>query len=154
MRICFRGRTSVVKNHLEDNETEISDVEVFRDIAGKSHLIENAYHPKEAFTQYIHDGTPFATELLKVIEPGGWIRFVFDEETQRLLVETEYKTRRPLAAQELEYLTKETVGQWSDGGGGYLADIFSENIDPYYVDIFPHFDDYNSSKPQVLEIPD
>jgi hypothetical protein len=154
MKICFRGRTSVTINHLEEDETEVSDVAVLRAIAAKSHFVEAAYDPNEAFTRFIHDGSPFATQLLKVIEPGGWIRFVFDEETQRLLVETEYKTQRPLTAQELAYLTEETVGQWSDGAGGYLADTFSENIDPYYVDIFPHLDDYNSNKPAMLEFPD
>lgn len=154
MRIIFQGRTSILKNHLEDDETEISDQALFREIAGKSHFIENTYNPREAFTQYIHDGSPFATELLKVIEPGGWIRFVYDEETQGLLVETEYKTSRPFTTQELAYLMKETVGQWSDGAGGYLADTFSEHIDPYYVDIFPQLDGYDSAKPRVLEFSD
>jgi hypothetical protein len=97
--------------------------------------IKALYDDAGAFTQYLHDGSEFATELLERIKFGGWVRLVYDEATEKLFVETEYECEGKLTEKEIAFLVEATVGQWSDGAGGAAMDQFSECIEPYYVEI-------------------
>ena len=149
MKFLIRGRTNVVKNHLEDDEEDVSDPKVLRDIASKNKILAGLVEPEMLFGEYVDDGSEMGKSVSDAITGGGWVSLSFDEPSGHLLVSTEYELGRKLNATELQFLTKETLGQWSDGGGGGAMDEFSEHIEPYYVDVYPYLDDYDVSKPHV-----
>ena len=124
MRIVLRGTTEVVKNHLEDDEEQVTSPDILQMLALRSAELESMYDNHGAFSQYCDDGSEFATTLLKRIKFGGWVRLVYDELSQKLFVETEYESNEALTEAEIQFLAKETVGQWSDGAGAAAMDIF------------------------------
>ena len=135
MKLILRGSTSVVKNHLEDDEEEVDDPAVFADIAGKNDQLQELYDEEFAFTQFCDDGTEFSQSVRDRVKTGGWVSLVYDPDQKKLFVETTYESEEPLTEDEILFLVRETVGQWSDGGGGAAMDNFSESIEPYYVEL-------------------
>lgn len=55
---------------------------------------------------------------------GGTLRFAYDPAGNELRAVSEYRSRRPLTADELADLARQTEGTWSDGVGedGFEAD--------------------------------
>lgn len=135
MKIVLRGSTRVVKNHLEDDEEEITSPSVLQMIASKQAELEGLCDDDSAFSQYCHDGSPMADSLLKRIKLGGWVRLIYDQSAGKLFVETEYESVDDLSQEEIQYLVNETLGQWSDGVGSSAMDNFAEFIEPYYVEL-------------------
>ena len=135
MKLILRGKTQVVKNHLEDDEEDVTSPEILKMLASKDAELQSLYDEDAAFSQYLHDGSEFADRIMARVKLGGWVRLIYDETQQKLFVETEYEAERVLSEEEINYLVKATVGQWSDGSGGAAMDDFSEIIDPYYVEI-------------------
>lgn len=135
MKIVLRGSTRVVKNHLEEDEEDVTSPDVFRMIASKNSELESLYDEDSAFSQYCHDGSAFADALLKRIKPGGWVRLIYDDTEKKLFVETEYESMDDLSEEEIKFLVRETLGQWSDGAGGSAMDRFCDFIDPYYTEL-------------------
>jgi hypothetical protein len=64
---------------------------------------------------------------------GGVVKLVYERQQKHFCVVTEYTAPRKLKAAELKRLTRDTVGQWSDGigEGGFdeLADQLGVSID-------------------------
>lgn len=135
--IRFTRRVAVVKNHLEENEETTKDPKVLKKIHSKRRFLKRSYSPDRAFTNFIEDPSELASTLVKVLKPGGWIDLHFDEQQGVLFGVTEYRSERKLKARELSYLAEYTLAQWSDGGGAAAMDQFSEEIEPYYVDLCP-----------------
>lgn len=135
MKIVLRASTHVVKNHLEDDQEDVNSPDIFRMIASKNNELEALYDDDSAFSQYCHDGSDLADAILKRIKPGGWVRLVYDETLQNLFVETAYESTDDLSDDEIQFLVRETLGQWSDGAGGSAMDDFSGYIEPYYVEL-------------------
>ena len=136
MKLILRGKTLVVKNHLEDDEEDVTSPEILKMLASKDAELQSLYNEDAAFSQYFYNGTEFADSLMARVKPGGWLRLIYDETQQKLFVETEYEAEGALSEEEIKFLVKATVGQWSDGSGGAAMDDFSEFIDPYYVEIY------------------
>ena len=136
MKLILRGKTQVVKNHLEDDEEDVTSPEILKMLASKDAELQSLYDEDAAFSQYVHDGSEFADSFMARVKLGGWVRLIYDEAQQELFVETEYEAEGVLSEEEIKYLVKATVGQWSDGSGGAAMDNFSEIIDPYYVEIY------------------
>jgi hypothetical protein len=135
MKIVLRGSTRVVKNHLENDEEDVSSADVLKMIASKNDELQSLFNDEAAFSQYLHDGSEQADSIVGRLIPGGWVSLVFDDSDGRLYVETGYEAKGDLAPDEIEFLVRETLGQWSDGAGGSAMDDFSEFIDPYYVEL-------------------
>ena len=148
MKLILRGKTQVLKNHLEDDEEEITSPDVLRMLATKDAELQSMYDEDGAFSQYIHDGSEFADTLMARIKFGGWVRLIYDDAEQKLFVETEYEAEGQLNEEEINFLVEGTVGQWSDGSGAAAMDNFSEVIDPYYVEI----DEYDAADVKVTVI--
>ncbi len=94
MKIVLRGSTRVVKNHLEDDEEDVSAPDVLEMIAGKDKDLQSLYNEDSAFSQYLHDGSELANTIAAALTVGGWVRLVYDREQQKLFVETEYEASR------------------------------------------------------------
>lgn len=135
MKLILRGSTSVVKNHLEDDEEEVNDVAVFADIASRNEELQSLYDEEYAFINYCDDGTEFSQSIRDRVKTGGWVSLVFDPEQKKLFVETTYESEASLSDDEIQFLVRETMGQWSDGGGSAAMDSFSDSIEPYYVEL-------------------
>jgi len=73
-------------------------------------------YDEERFTDYI-GGPPEEDELAASLAPGGVISFGYRDGDEVLTATTEYRSRRPLTAEELRLLVDYTMGQWSDGIG-------------------------------------
>ncbi|MEZ4731209.1 MAG: hypothetical protein R3E79_29170 [Caldilineaceae bacterium] len=54
MKLVLRGFTRVIKNHLEDDEEDVSSPDIFRMIAAKNKELESLYDEEFAFSQYSH----------------------------------------------------------------------------------------------------
>lgn len=145
MKLILRGKTQVVKNHLEDDQEDVTSPEILKMLASKDPELQSLYNEDAAFSQYLHDGTDFAEQLIARVEFGGWVRLIYDDAQQKLFVETEYDVDGQLNEEEIEFLVNATVGQWSDGAGGSAMDDFSEFINPYYVEI----DEFDPTDVQV-----
>lgn len=148
MKLRIIGRTGVVKNHLEDDEQEVFDIEIYKTILSKNQVLVDAQDPDMLFQNFMDDGTENAQSVVNAITSGGWVSLELDENTNYLNIVTEYETNRELTKNEIEFVVSETVAQWSDGGGSAL-DHFSDEIAPFYVDPYPYFDDYDPDKPKV-----
>lgn len=145
MKMILRGSTRVFKNHLEADQEEITSPEILRMLASKNSELAALYDEESAFSQYCHDGSAFAAALLNRITPGGWVSLIYDEAAAQLLVETEYESSDDLSEEEITFLVRETLGQWSDGAGCNAMDRFSDSIHPYYVEL-------NASDPEQVVI--
>lgn len=154
MKVVICGRTNVVRNHLEDDEQDVTDPEILKMIASKNDVLADLSEPDLLFPEFINDGTELGETVSQAVGGGGWVSLGYEAGSGHLLVTTEYDLKRPLNKQELEYLVKDTVGQWSDGGGGAAMDDFAEHIEPYYVDVYPFLDDYDADNPVVNVIED
>jgi hypothetical protein len=67
------------------------------------------------------------------VEAGGHLRLVYRPQANEVWVVTEYQARRPLDAEELDFLAGYTRGQWSDGIGENFQSISVERYG-YEVD--------------------
>jgi hypothetical protein len=67
-------------------------------------------------TDYI-GGTPEEDEIVAALERSGQLRFALREGESSLRVVSTFVARRPLTTAELNWLRKDTLGQWSDGMG-------------------------------------
>jgi hypothetical protein len=74
----------------------------------------------ERFTDYL-GGNEAEDALVKVLEPGGYLRFDYDGHSPCLIAITEFRAVRGLDESELRALIEYTAGQWSDGIGENLA---------------------------------
>lgn len=136
MKITLRGATEVFKNHLEDDQEDVTDLATLKEIASKNDQLQTLYDAEiSAFSQYCHDGSDMANEVIGALDHGGWVSLVFDTADEKLYVETTYDSSRDLTDEEIQFLVRETLGQWSDGAGGAAMDDFSEFIEPYYVEL-------------------
>lgn len=135
MKIVLRGSTRVVKNHLEEDEEEISSPAVLAMVASKKDELASLYNEDAAFSQYCHDGSELANALASRLKLGGWVELIFDADAEKLFVETCYESTDALSAEEIQFLVVQTIGQWSDGSGGSAMDDFCEFIEPYYVEL-------------------
>jgi hypothetical protein len=99
------------------DEEQVSDTAVLRSLDGLA-------YDEERFTDYI-GGPPEEDELAAALEPGGIIRFGY-QDGGLLTAVTEYRSRRLLTAAELRLLVEYTMGQWSDGVGENWACISPE----------------------------
>ena len=154
MKIKIAGRTSVVKNHLEDDEEPIQDLNVLREITSKNQLLIDSQEPDLLFQNFFEDGTDVSTQVVDAIASGGWVSLELDTRANQINVVTEYETKRDLSQDEIDFLVSRTVAQWSDGGGGATLDHFSDEIEPYYVDPYPFLEDYDPDEPEVTIVAD
>jgi hypothetical protein len=67
-------------------------------------------------TDYI-GGTPQQDEIAAALVRSGQLRFALHEGESSLRVLSTFIARRPLSTLELNWLRKDTLGQWSDGMG-------------------------------------
>ena len=67
---------------------------------------------------------------------GGVVKLTYDKTAKQLRVVTEYECPAKLKPADLKQLTKETLGQWSDGIGEGCFDELSEALD-VTVDLSP-----------------
>lgn len=67
-------------------------------------------------TDYI-GGTPEEDEIAAILERSGQLRFALKEGEASLRVLFTFVARRPLTTSQLNWLRKDTLGQWSDGMG-------------------------------------
>lgn len=74
------------------------------------------------FSEYFHAAMPeYGQEneqsLIDAGISGGYMKFVYEESSKRLFVETVYDAPRKLSDDEEKVLVEYTQGQWSDGIG-------------------------------------
>lgn len=103
-RIIIRGLASVFRD-----DEQVIDPSILRSLDG-------VVYDEERFTDYL-GGPPGEDELVAALEPGGSIRFSYQDGWDLLMAITEYRSHRPLTEDELRLLVQYTMGQWSDGIG-------------------------------------
>ena len=135
MKLKLQGPTEVVENHLEDDEEEVTSPDVLRMIASRTDELTAIYTDQLAFTHFLSDGSSTADAVLPSLKTGGWIRLVVNDAGDALLVETELESDRALNQDEIDFLVRRTIAQWTDGAGAGALDSFSEAIEPYYVEV-------------------
>ena len=122
MLIRFSAPATVV----DENGDPVTSVDVLRSLDGAKCL--------EAFTDYLGGGRKEATAVALLIEPGGYLQFVFDNVGNSLKAVTEYRAARRLGDSELQVLIGYTSGQWSDGIGenftGDLSESYGYSAEP------------------------
>lgn len=92
---------------------EVTDLAVLRQLAG-------FVDAEDLFaTDYI-GGTPDEDELARALVRSGQLRFALWEGEASLRVFSAFDARRALTPAELDWLRRDTLGQWSDGMGECL----------------------------------
>jgi hypothetical protein len=103
-RIVIRGSAVVFRY-----DEQVTDPDILRSLDG-------IVYDDERFTDYL-GGPPEEDIVAAALESGGSLQFGYSEGEELLTAATEYRSRRPLSAEELRLLIDYTMGQWSDGIG-------------------------------------
>jgi len=118
MRIAISGRTVAYDR---ESEQEITD-------SGRLRLLNGIVFNENLISDY------FSESLVDMGIIGGESRLEFEEQGGYLCVISEFWAPRALTTEELQRLTEDTAGQWSDGiGEGGLSTTTCPDIivDPY-----------------------